>query len=68
MMTMTMGHLVPAYDYEDDGLDLGNPVIVSRCCLGADLHHRRCYGAAMASIVWPPSFAIVVVVVVPVLV
>ncbi len=44
MMMMTMGRLVPAYDYEDDGLDLGNPVIVSRCCLGADLHYRRRYG------------------------
>ena len=43
-MTMTMGRLVPAYDYEDDGLDLGNPVVVFHCCLGADLHHCRRYG------------------------
>ena len=43
-MTMTMGRLVPAYDYEDDDLDLENPVVVFRCCLGADLRHRRCYG------------------------
>ncbi len=43
-MMMTMGRLVPAYDYEDDGLDLGNPVVVSRCCLGADLHYHRRYG------------------------
>lgn len=44
MMMMTMGRLVLAYDYEDNGLDLGNPVVVSRCCLGADLHYRRRYG------------------------
>ena len=43
-MTMTMGRLVPVYDYEDDGLDLDNPVVVFRCCLGADLHRRRRYG------------------------
>ena len=43
-MMMTMGRLVPAYNYEDDGLDLGNPVVISRCCLGADLHHCRRYG------------------------
>ena len=43
-MMMTMGRLVPAYDYEDVGLDLENPVVVSCCCLGAGLHHRRRYG------------------------
>ena len=41
---MMMGRLVLAYDYEDVGLDLENPVVVSRCCLGASLHHRRRYG------------------------
>ncbi len=41
---MTMGRLVPAYDYGDVGQVLENSVVVSRCCLGADLHHRRHYG------------------------
>ncbi len=41
---MTMGRLVPAYDYEDVGRVLENPVVVSRCYLGVDLHHRRHYG------------------------
>ncbi len=44
MMTITMGRLFPAYDYEDVGLDLGNPVVVSHYCLGADLRHHRRYG------------------------
>ncbi len=44
MTTMTMGHLVPVYDYEDVGRVLENPVVVSRCCLSADLHRRRHYG------------------------
>jgi hypothetical protein len=30
-MTMTMGCLVPANDYEDVGRVLENPVVVSRC-------------------------------------
>ena len=41
---MTMGRMVPSYDYEDVGRVFENPVVVSRCCLGADLHHRRHYG------------------------
>ena len=44
MTMMTMGRLVPAYDYEDVGWVLENPVVVSRCCLGAGLHHHRRYG------------------------
>ncbi len=43
MMTMMMGRLVLAYDYGDVGRVLENPVVVSRCCLGADLHHHRHY-------------------------
>ncbi len=41
---MMMGRLVLACDYEDVGRVLENPVVVTRCCLGADLHHRRHYG------------------------
>ncbi len=44
---MMMGHLVPVYDYKDVGRVLENPVVVSRCCPGTDLHRRRHYGGIL---------------------
>jgi hypothetical protein len=64
MMTMMMGRLVPAYDYEDVSRVLENPVVVSRYCLGADLHHRRYYGDVLDQYRPAPPFAIIVVMVV----
>jgi hypothetical protein len=60
MMTMTMGRLVPAHEYEDVGRVLENPVAVSRCCLGADLHHRCHYGVVLDQ--YRPLFMLVVIV------
>ena len=47
MTTMTMGHLVPVYDYEDDVRVLENPVVVPRCCPDADLRRRHRYGGVL---------------------